>query len=86
MLNTYQDMFSSHYYEVPANYKLKMRINHLDSNANAKKFVPPPKFEDVEKAANSAGFNLKITFPDEGLAGVTKFYLYHPFSEDQDNR
>ena len=62
MLNTYQDMFSSHYYEVPSEFTLKMKINHLDSNANMKKFLPPPKFEDVKKAAALSGFNVEVWF------------------------
>ena len=72
--------------EIPPDYKLKMRINFMDSNANSNKFVPPPKFEDVEKAATKAGFNFKITFPEEGLAGVTKFYKYDPYEEQSNEK
>ena len=74
MLNTYQDMFSSHYYEVPSEYTLKMKINHLDSNANMKKFAPPPKFGDVRKAAALFGFNIEVWFIQKR---TNKWYQNH---------
>merc|ERR1712156_1247027 len=48
-----------------------------------KKFLPPPKFEDVKEAAALFGFNVEIKFPNEGLAGVTKFYRYDSYGEDK---
>ena len=81
MLNTHQDMFSSHYYELPPGYKLKMRINFIDE-VKQKKFVLPPTLEEIEKAALSAGFDKKVTFPNGGISGVTKFYMYKSYGTD----
>ena len=82
MLNTYQDIFSSHYYELPPDYALKMRINYMDA-ANQKKFAPPSKLEIIEKAALSAGFDKKVIFPNGGISGVTKFYKYKSYGSDE---
>ena len=81
MLNTYQDMFSSHYFDVPINYTIKMRINYIDE-MNQKKFVPPPKLEEIKTTALKAGFDKKVTFPDGGVSGVTKFYKYESYGAD----
>ena len=83
MLNAYQDMFSAHYYEIPDGYKLKMRINDMHG-ANQKRFVPTPKLASIQKAATSAGFDIKVTFANLGLAGVTKFYKYKDYGETKE--
>ena len=46
------------------------------------KFVPPPKLAEIEKAALSAGFDKKVTFPKGGISGVTKFYKYKSYGTD----
>ena len=49
--------------------------------ANQKRFVPVPNLASIQKAANSAGFDKKVTFANLGLAGVTKFYKYKDYGE-----
>ena len=83
MLNAYQDMFSAHYYEIPDGYKLKMRINDMHG-ANQKRYLPTPKLASIQKAAKSAGFDIKVTFANLGLAGVTKFYKYKDYGESKE--
>ena len=57
-----------------------MRINDMHG-ANQKRFVPVPNLASIQKAANSAGFDKKVTFANLGLAGVTKFYKYKDYGE-----
>ena len=73
MLNTYQDLFGGHYYEIPDGYKVKTRINYIDGT-KSKKFAKPPTLAEIEGAALAAGFDKKVTFPNVGLAGLTKFF------------
>ena len=82
MLNTYQDMFAGHYYSIPDGYKAKMRINQIGLS-NVKKFAKIPTSSEIEAAALKAGFDVKITFPQAGRSGLTKFYKITEYESEQ---